>query len=407
LRLSRAECSRIRGVFKGITEVSMDSSGGLYHVPILSKALEILELLQTKNHSVSIEDLHRQTRFPKSSVYRILKTLEQRGYLDHEENGCYRLLARPSKLRFGYGQLSEESPLSLAVTNSLKKAAGAAGIDLLVLDNRCNPETTIRNVGRFVEECVDLVIEFQIDPGIAPIIADKIASAGIPLIAVEMPHPDATFFGVDNYRVGFDAGKVLGEHAKKTWDEEVSWVLGLDIEDAGSLVQSRITGAFEGVREALPDLFDERFMRMNTRGSSEKSYELTSEFLERHPKDRHILIAAADDTTALGAVRAAKQHKRQRRIAIVGHDCIPAALAEMKLDGTPLVASVSREMHTYGPRLMQLGRALVRGQYIAPYHYVNHKLVRAEALADQTVDLPLVHLSSERRSDSGTVQISK
>jgi ribose transport system substrate-binding protein len=148
-------------------------------------------------------------------------------------------------------------------------------------------------------------------------------------------------------------------------------------------------------------------MRMNTRGSSEKSYEFTSEFLQRHPKDQHILIAAADDTTALGAVRAAKQLKRERHIAIVGHDCIPAALAEMKLDGTPLVASVSREMHTYGPRLMQLGRALVRGQHIAPYHYVNHKLVRAEALADQPVDLPLVRLSSERRSNWGTVQISK
>jgi ribose transport system substrate-binding protein len=387
--------------------LAIDRSDGLYHVPILSKALEILELLQAKNQSVSIEDLHRQTRFPKSSVYRILKTLEQRGYLDHEQGGRYRLLVRPSKLRFGYAQLSEECPLSFSVTSSLKEAASAAGVDLFVLDNRRDPETTLRNVDRFVEECVDLVIEFQIDPGIAPIIADKIESARIPLIAVEMPHPDATFFGVDNYRVGFDAGKVLGEHARKTWDEEVSWVLGLDIDDAGSLVRSRITGAFEGVREALPDLPAGRFMRMNTRGSNEKSFEFTVKFLQRHSKDRYILIAAADDMSALGAVRAARQLKREKHVAIVGHDCIPAALAEMKLEGTPLVASVSREMHTYGPRLMQLGRALVRGQHTAPYHYVNHKLVRAETLADQSVGLPLVSLSNEKRSDWGTGQVSE
>ncbi len=385
----------------------MDSSDGFFHVPILSKALEILELLQAKSQGVSLEDLHRQTRFPKSSVYRILKTLEQRGYLDHEEGGRYRLLARPSRLRFGYAQLSEECPLSFAVTSSLKEAASAAGVDLFVLDNRCDPETTLRNADRFVEECVDLVIEYQIDPGIAPLIADKIESAGIPLIAVEMPHPDATFFGVDNYRVGFDAGKVLGEHARKTWDEEVSWVLGLDIDDAGSLVRSRITGAFEGVREALPDLPAARFMRINTRGSSGKSFEFTSEFLQKHSKDRYILIAAADDMSALGAVRAAKQLKREQHVAIVGHDCIPAALAEMKLDGTPLVASVSRETHKYGPRLMQLGRALVRGQHIAPYHYVNHKLVKAEALADQPGGLPLIRVSSDRRSSWGTVQVSK
>lgn len=385
--------------------MAIERSDGLYHVPILSKALEILELLQARNQSVSIDDLHRQTRFPKSSVYRILKTLEQRGYLNHQADGRYRLLPRPSKLRFGYGQLSEKSPLSRDVTSSLNEAAAAAGVDLFVLDNRCDGDTALCNADLFVQECVDLVIEFQVDPGVAPIIADKIASAGIPLIALEMPHPDATFFGVDNYRVGFDAGKFLGEHARKTWDEEVSWVLGFDIEDAGSLVRSRITGAFEGVREALPDLPAGRFMRMNTRGSSEKGYEFTSEFLQRHPKDRGILIAAADDESALGAVRAVKQLKREKYVAIVGYDCIPDAVAEMKTPGTPLVASISGEMETYGPRLMQLGRALVRGQHIAPYHYVNHKLVTAESLADQPASLPPVRLYSQRRSSWGAAQV--
>jgi ribose transport system substrate-binding protein len=112
------------------------SSGRIYQVPILSKALEIIEHLQTENHSISIEDLYRQTRFSKSSVYRILKTLEHRGYLDRQEDGRYRLVSRPSKLRFGYGKLSEESSLSQAVTSSLKEAAAAAGVDLFVLDNQ-------------------------------------------------------------------------------------------------------------------------------------------------------------------------------------------------------------------------------------------------------------------------------
>jgi ribose transport system substrate-binding protein len=33
------------------------------------------------------------------------------------------------------------------------------------------------------------------------VLADKIDAAGIPLIAVDIPHPHATFFGVNNYRV--------------------------------------------------------------------------------------------------------------------------------------------------------------------------------------------------------------
>jgi ribose transport system substrate-binding protein len=83
----------------------------------------------------------------------------------------------------------------------------------------------------------------------------------------------------------------------------------------------------------------------------------------------------------LGALRAVKQLKCEKHVAIVGQDCIPDALEELRISGTPLVASVSHEVHTYGPRLTQLGLALVRGQHIAAYHYVNHKLVTAEALA--------------------------
>ena len=62
---------------------------------------------------------------------------------------------------------------------------------------------------------VDVVIEFQIDQHVAPVLADKIDAAGIPLIAVDIPHPHATFFGVNNYRVGFEAGECLALYAKK------------------------------------------------------------------------------------------------------------------------------------------------------------------------------------------------
>ena len=360
----------------------------LYHIPILSKALDILELMQSEKQALSLDHLHQATRFSKTTIYRILRMFEYRGYLSRQEDGHYRAVSRPSRLRFGFGGQSEALPFSQAVTASLKAAAAASGVDLLVLDNRYEPRTALRNAERFVEERVDLVIEFQIDQEIAPVLADKISRAGIPLIAVEIPHPYATFFGVDNYRAGFVAGEFLGNHAKKIWNSNVQWILGLDIEEAGSLVQSRITGAFEGIREVLPQLSGERFVRMDARGLGEKSYKLTADFLRRHPKDREILIAAADDTSALGALHAVKELKREKHIAIVGQDCIPDAIDAMKIPGTPFIASVSREVRTYGPRLIQLGLALVRGQHVAPYHYVNHKLVTAEELGQATTKAP-------------------
>ena len=114
------------------------------------------------------------------------------------------------------------------------------------------------------------------------------------------------------------------------------WVIGLDIEEAGPLVQSRITGAFEGVRSMLPDLPIEAFVRMDGRGLRERGYKLTADFLRRHPKDKGLLIAATTDTSALGALQAVREAKREKYVAIVGQDCIPEALEEMVKNNSPV-----------------------------------------------------------------------
>ncbi len=361
----------------------------LYLIPVLSKALDILELLQNERNPLSLEAIYQRTNISKTTIYRILKTFVHRGYLAQTQDGLYRLIARPKKARFGFGSQSAEMPFSQAVTDSLKAAASAAGVDLVVLDNHYDAATALSNADEFVRHPVDLVIEFQIDQRVAPVIADKIAGAGIPLIAIDIPHPHATFFGVDNYRVGFEAGEFLAQHAKNSWDGKARWVLGLDIEEAGPMVQSRITGAFEGIRASLPGLGDRNFLRMDGRGMREKSYRLVMDFLRRHD-DRGVLIAAATDTSALGAVQAVRELKWEKHVAIVGQDCIPEALEEMHISGSPLIASVSHEAQSYGPRLIQLALGLLSGQRVPPYNYVEHQLVTASSVrkANKVLDVP-------------------
>ncbi len=352
------------------------SNKRLYLIPVLSKALDVLELLEAENQSLTLEAIHRKTRISKTTVYRVLKTYVHRGYLSQLPDGSYRQVSRPKKMRFGFGGQSADMPFSVDVTKSLREAASAAGIDLLVLDNCYDAATAVRNAEEFVRSRVDLVIEFQVEHEVAPMIGDKIAAANIPLIAIDIPHPNATYFGVDNYRVGHEAGTILGEYALDFWKSEVDWVIGLDLPEAGALVQSRITGAFEAVRSIMPDTPVEKFVRLDGRGMREKSRKLISDFLDRHPKDRHILIAAANDTSALGALDAVRERKRTRHIAIVGQDCIEEAMLELQRPGSPFLASVSHETNTYGPSLIHLGLSILRGQTVPPYNYVTHKLIK-------------------------------
>lgn len=361
--------------------MSKKASNHLYLIPVLSAALDILEYLQRENRPLSLEHIYRNTGHSKTTVYRILKTFVHRGYASQSRDGLYRNASRPRKLRFGFAGQSGDLPFSQAVTESLRAAAATSGVDLLVLDNRYDASTALANAEEFIRESVELVIEFQVEEHAAPIIADRLAAAGIPLMAIDIPHPHATYFGVDNYRIGFQGGEILANYAIDRWSGQVDWVLGLDIEEAGSLVQSRTTGAFESVRTLLPTTPIESFVRMDGRGLRDESHRIISDFLLRHPHDKRILIAAANDSSALGALDAIRELNRQHDTAIIGHDGIPEMLTELEDPASPVLASISPDAHQYGPGLIHLGVLLVTGNTVPPYNYIDHKIFSRAGLA--------------------------
>jgi ribose transport system substrate-binding protein len=54
----------------------------------------------------------------------------------------------------------------------------------------------------------------------------------------------------------------------------------------------------------------------------------------------------------------------------------------MRTGKSALIGSISHEVETYGPRLIQLGISILRGYATPPYNYVRHKAVSAESLSD-------------------------
>ncbi len=353
----------------------------LYLIPILSKALDVIELLEQHHAPLTLEDVYQKTHISKTSVYRILKTLVHRGYLAQSQNGQYRLVSRPRRLRFGFAVQSADMPFSVAVAHSVTAAAAASGVELLILDNQYDPDVAIQNAEEFVAKRVDLVLEFQVEEVVAPRIAHIFRKADIPLIAIDVPHPNSTYFGVDNFEAGHEVGAILVNHAQRKWNGHVDRVIGVGFSEAGSFVQSRITGAFDGIRERLPDLTPEQFVQIEGRGMREASRKAMNELLQGHHAGEHILVAATTDSSALGVLDAARELKCEQDFAIAGQDCIPEMLEEMQSGKSALVGSISHEVETYGPRLIQLGIALLRGNIVPPYNYVRHRAVTPETLA--------------------------
>ena len=353
----------------------------LYLIPILSKALDVIELLEQNHGALTLEDVYQQTHISKTSVYRILKTLVHRGYLAQSQNGQYRLVSRPRRLRFGFAVQSAEMPFSVAVAQSVTAAAAASGVELLILDNQYDPDVAIQNAEELVTKRVDLVLEFQVEEAIAPRIAHIFKRADIPLIAIDVPHPNSTYFGVDNFEAGYEAGALLAQYAQLKWQGRIDRVVGVGFKEAGSFVQSRIAGAFDGILERFPDLTPDRFLQIEGRGMREASRNVMREVLREHRSGEQILVAAITDSSALGVLDAARELGCEQDLAIAGQDCIPEVLDEMSSGKTALVGSISHEVETYGPRLIHLGIALLRGNIVPPYNYVRSRAVTPESLA--------------------------
>lgn len=358
----------------------------LYLIPILSKALDVLELLEKTSGSITLEEVYQKTRISKTSVYRILKTLVHRGYVAQRASGEYRLVSRPRRLRFGLAIQSAEMPFSVAVAASVEAAAASAGIELVQLDNQYDPEIAVRNAEEFVRQHVDLVLEFQVEEQVAPRIAHILKKAEIPLVAIDVPHPNATYFGVDNFEVGFEAGTLLSKHVRAKWKGKVDWVVGMGFSEAGTYVQSRIDGAFEAVRTTLPQIAADRFVRLEGRGMRQASVTAMTKFLRKLPAGEKVVVAASTDSSALGVLDVVRVAGREQDFAIVGQDCIPEVLREMSSAKTAIIGSVSHAVDTYGPRLIQLGVALLRGHIVPPYNYVKHFAVTPESEAHEAAD---------------------
>ena len=69
---------------------SSQDSESQYHSRAVAKALEILEVLGTAGKALGLNDLSQKLKLSKPSVFRLLFTLEETGYVDKDKEAAIR-----------------------------------------------------------------------------------------------------------------------------------------------------------------------------------------------------------------------------------------------------------------------------------------------------------------------------
>src|SRR5213594_36716 len=247
-----------------------------YLVKSVVHSSRVLSAFRVSGEALPLKEIAGRSGLPKSMSFRLLYTLERCGMIEKVGENLYRSSLRPFKqrlYRLGYAAQGTDYQFSKDVSAGLQRAAAAEGVELICVDNRYNPKIAQRNADVLVREKVDLVIEFQTDEQVAPIVAAKYREANIPLIALEVPHPGATYFGANNYEAGLIGGRHLGRWAKQHWQGEVDEILLISLERAGSLPKMRLTGMLVGVKEVAPHFDNCRVTFLDGDGVFGQSFE--------------------------------------------------------------------------------------------------------------------------------------
>ena len=343
------------------------------------RACSILRAFRYEAELLRLRDIVSRTSLRKTTVHRLLHTLEQAGFVRRvgaeSYASCVKLVDQ-KRVRVGFAGQSGQTSFALIIAQSVQRAALEHNVDLVMVDNKYSPKSALRNVEQLIRERVDVVLEFQTYESIAPVIAARFIEARIPVIAIEIPHPGAVFFGANNHQAGLIGGRALGRWAKTNWDGRFDEILLLEEKVAGPLPRLRLSGMLAGIKEVVPSAERAILTTLDAHGSFARSQEVVRDHL-RKVSPRRTLVAASNDAAALGALRAFEEAGTPTNCAVMGQNGVAEACDELRRKGSRLVGTVAYFPECYGNELVPLALKLVAGEPTPPAVLVKHQLITA------------------------------
>lgn len=285
--------------------------------------------------------------------------------------------ATADSFTIGYAGLSSEFPFVADVNKGLEDTAKKDGLELIVLDNKYDPQVALSNADTLVLRKADVIIEFQTDAKISPALCEKFRAAGLgdKVIAIDIPQePCSIFFGANNRLAGAIAGEELAKAAQQKWGG-IDKVVLLELPQSGELVRSRTDGYVDGVRKVFPDFSDSDVVKVDGKGALEPSLTAMQNLLPTLTGDKHVLVGAVNDPSAVGALRAIQGAGRSADFLIGGQNASIEARQEICNNSTTFIGTVGYFPEKYGEKLVELAQRLHGGEKVEGPVYIEHEWV--------------------------------
>lgn len=280
--------------------------------------------------------------------------------------------------RIGFANLNEQHEFAVSVRQGVEQAVkDLRHFELVIADNAGDSEAALANAQAMLERHVDLLIEYQQDEHTNNVLMDMCRKAGVPVIAIDIPLPGATYFGADNYRAGAIAADAAVRWIQKHWQGQLDRVVVLEQTESGSVPATRIQAQIDRLRQAF-DLRNDQIIRCDTHGDLHGSQLASIQALRSIPWNKRVLFVGINFNSALGSLSAAEALDRQANTAVVAQNASARIRRELRRNNRMLIGAVDFFPQHYGSKVIPLALSILSGRPVPPAVYTDHLLITAQ-----------------------------
>lgn len=288
------------------------------------------------------------------------------------------------KIRVGFANINEKGSFGKMVLQSMKDVAEERGYEIICVDNNSDGATAVANADTLLAMDLDYMIEFNVDQSVAPVIMEKFNDANIPVVAVDIAHEGAIFFGADNPYAGTLAGETAGDWINANWDGEVDYVVLIIQPASGPAVAPRVGMFPTGLRNKGIKFDDSIIVEIDGQNDAQFTQARFADFLLAHPDAKKVAVATINDVAASGVYAAAEIAGRADNIVLVSQNATadfvePMYAAEGK---TNWIASIAYFPHRYGEFVFNIVDKMVAGEEMEDNYYIEHLAITWENIQE-------------------------
>jgi ribose transport system substrate-binding protein len=298
--------------------------------------------------------------------------VKESGQQEVGEPSASQVPAAGEQKTIGLTLITYNNPFFSVIKSAARKAAEARGYAFREHDAHFDSNKQAAAIEDFLAQGVDAILLNPVDSAAIVKSVEKANQKGVPVITIDISADGgklATFVASDNFKLGVLTGEYIAERLKGSGKVAL-------------LTHSTVTSGQnrqKGLRSVLDKHPGIRIVaEQGTRGERLAAVSITENILTANPKLD--AIWAVNDPTALGALQAVKQAKRDSELFLVAIDGSPEAVDAIKQGGA-FAASAAQYPEKMAKAAVEQAARAMQGEKLEPFHAIEGSLVSKDNVA--------------------------